>query len=406
MTCRFCSSRLTETFVDLGTSPLSNSYLTQPDLRKKEMFYPLHAKVCSDCFLVQLPQLESPENIFTEYAYFSSYSDSWLRHSAAYTEMMIERFSMNDQWKVIEIASNDGYLLQYFKNKNIPVLGVEPAENVAKVARDKGIPTLSVFFGKSTAEKISGDQQADLLIANNVLAHVPNLNDFVSGLKTLLAPQGILTLEFPHLLRLMKENQFDTIYHEHFSYFSLLTVQKVFAHHQLSIFDVEEAPVHGGSLRIFVKHEQDSSKSITNAPARILEEEKREGLDHIKTYRSFSDRVEKLKQELLEFLLKVKNAGKTIVGYGAPAKGNTLLNYCGINKDFLPFTVDKNPYKQNRYLPGTRIPIAHPDQIKEQKPDYLLLLPWNLKNEIMDQMACIKEWGGQFVVPIPTLQVI
>lgn len=405
--CRFCHHGLDKTFIDLGISPLSNAYLTQDDLGKKEVFFPLHVQICEQCFLVQLPQFESPENIFTDYAYFSSYSDSWLKHSSSYTDMMIQRFSINNQWKVVEIASNDGYLLQYFKAKNIPVMGIEPAANVAEVAESKGIPTLSQFFSKKTAENLRQQgKSADLLIANNVLAHVPDLNDFVSGLKVLLSAQGVLTLEFPHLLRLIKENQFDTIYHEHFSYFSLLTVEQVFSRHGLCLFDVEEVAVHGGSLRIFVKHAEDNTKLLSHRVHDLLAEEKEFGLDNIKTYQHFSPAIAALRLELLDFIIQIKKSGKTIAGYGAPAKGNTLLNYCGISSDFLPFTVDKNPYKQGRYLPGTRIPVVHPDKIKEEKPDYLLLLPWNLKNEIMTQMNPIKEWGGKFVIPVPHLQII
>ncbi|SRR5579883_127239 len=406
-TCRFCEQHLNKTFIDLGTSPLSNSYLSDTDLQKKEIFYPLHVQICENCFLVQLPEFESPENIFSNYAYFSSYSASWLKHSEKYTQMMIDRFAIDDHWHVVEIASNDGYLLQYFKEKNIPVLGIEPAANVAAVAKEKGIPTISVFFGTAEAKKLAASgKQARLLIGNNVLAHVPDLNDFVAGLKILLAPEGVLTLEFPHLLRLMQENQFDTIYHEHFSYFSLLTVQKVFEKYQLTIFDVEEVPVHGGSLRIFVKHSTDQSKTISMRVNNLIQEEKKYGLDKIATYQDFSRKIVKLKHELLEFVINAKKQGKKIAGYGAPAKGNTLLNYCGIFTDLLPFTVDLNPFKQNRFLPGTRIPVFHPDKIKEEKPDYLLLLPWNIKDEIMEQMSYIKEWGGKFIVPIPSLEII
>jgi len=405
--CRFCEAQLEETFIDLGISPLSNSYLMQEDLSKKEIFYPLHTRICQNCFLVQLPEFETPENIFTDYAYFSSFSESWLQHCSKYTEEMLQRFAINPNWNVIEIASNDGYLLQYFKEKNIPVLGIEPAENIAKVAREKGIPTESVFFGKATAKRLRAEgQQAHLLIANNVLAHVPNLNDFVAGLKILLAEQGVLTIEFPHLLKLIQENQFDTIYHEHFSYFSLLTAQKVFAKHQLTIFDVEEVPVHGGSLRIFVKQNNNKNHTETSRVEKLLAEEKKFGLDKIETYQKFAANIEKLKYELLEFMIQAKKSGKKIAGYGAPAKGNTLLNYCGINTDFVSFTVDKSPHKQNRYLPGTRIPIFHPDKIKIEKPDYLFVLPWNLKNEILEQMAFIKEWKGKFILSIPQLQII
>lgn len=405
--CRFCSEGLNKTFINLGTSPLSNSYLTKDDLGKKETFFPLHVQICHSCFLVQLPQFESPSTIFSDYAYFSSYSDSWLQHSSSYADMIVKRFAMDAHWSVVEIASNDGYLLQYFKAKNIPVLGIEPAANVASVAQEKGIPTLSQFFGKATAEKLRDQgKSANLLIANNVLAHVPDLNDFVAGLKVLLSSHGILTIEFPHLLRLIAENQFDTIYHEHFSYFSLLTVKQVLGKHGLCLFDVEEIPVHGGSLRIYVKHTEDLTKPVTERVHALLKEEEKFGLNNIETYQHFSAHIAALRLELLDFLIQAKKTGKTIAGYGAPAKGNTLLNYCGISSDFLPFTVDKNPYKQGRYLPGTRIPILHPDKIKEEKPDYLLLLPWNLKNEIMAQMDHIKEWGGKFVLPIPHLQII
>lgn len=405
--CRFCTEQLDNTFIDLGTSPLSNAYLKQADLYKQEIFYPLHVQICDQCFLVQLPQFEVPENIFKDYAYFSSYSDTWLKHCASYRDMVIARFNINASWQVIEIASNDGYLLQYFKEKSIPVLGIEPAANVAQVAQAKGIPTISQFFGKKIAsELVAENKRANLLIANNVLAHVPDLNDFVAGLKILLAKEGILTVEFPHLLRLIEGNQFDTIYHEHFSYFSFLTVQQVFAKHDMTIFDVQEVTVHGGSLRIFVKHADDNSKAMADNVNNLLEQEKALGLDNIKTYAQFASKIVKLKHNLLDFMLNANKQGKVIVGYGAPAKGNTLLNYCGIFSDFLPFTVDKNPHKQNHYLPGTRIPVLHPDVIKEKKPDYLLLLPWNLKQEIMEQMAYIKEWGGKFIVPIPELQVI
>lgn len=405
--CRFCSADINQTFIDLGISPLSNKYLMEEDLDQQEVFYPLHARICDQCLLVQLPEFESPKQIFSDYAYFSSYSDSWLTHSQKYTEMMTNRFNINHDWEVIEIASNDGYLLQYFKEKHIPVFGIEPAKNVAQAAINKGIPTLSAFFGHHLAQQLVQERKkANLLIGNNVLAHVPDLNDFVMGLKILLAPCGILTLEFPHLFTLISENQFDTIYHEHFSYFSLLTVQKVFAHHQLIIFDVEEIPVHGGSLRLFIKHREDERKVVSENIERIIAREKEAGLDKLKTYQCFNKKVRKIKQDLLAFMLKAKGEGKLIAGYGAPAKGNTLLNYCGIKPDFLPCTVDKNPYKQGRFLPGTRIPVFHPEKIKELKPDYLLLLPWNLKNEIIEQMQYIREWGGQFITAIPNVQMI
>ncbi|MBA3662139.1 MAG: class I SAM-dependent methyltransferase [Gammaproteobacteria bacterium] len=406
--CRFCETPLNATLIDLGMSPLSNSFLKKDELQKKEKFYPLHARICNECFLVQLPELQSPENIFKDYAYFSSYSESWLQHCASYTNMIVERFKIDAKWQVVELASNDGYLLQYFAAKKIPVLGIEPADNVAQVARDKGIPTESVFFSKTIAEQMrsSWGKQANLIIANNVLAHVPNLNDFVAGIKVLLAPKGIVTLEFPHLLRLLQENQFDTIYHEHFSYFSLLTAEKVFSQNQLCIFDVEELTVHGGSLRLYVKHCEDEEQTVQPRVAALLALEKKVGLDNIKSYDVFSANVTRLKTQLLTFMNQVKAAGKTIAGYGAPAKGNTLLNYCEISAQLLSFTVDKNPHKQGMYLPGTHIPILHPDEIKKAKPDYLLILPWNLKQEIIKQTDYIREWNGKFVIPIPELQVL
>ncbi len=406
--CRFCEKILNHTFADLGTSPLSNAYLTEADLSQGEIFYPLKAEVCSSCLLVQLPKFVAPESIFSDYLYFSSYSDSWLAHSKRYVEMMLARFKLKSSHTVIEIASNDGYLLQYFKAAGIPVLGVEPATNVAAVAvKEKGIPTRNVFFGVETAKEMHAEGiRADVLLANNVLAHVPDLNDFVGGMKIILAEQGVLTIEFPHLLKLMNENQFDTIYHEHFSYFSLYTLCKVFAHHGLTIFDVEEIPVHGGSLRIFVKHQQDQAKPVMDRVQDILAKEKAEGLQDVQTYNEFSKKTQKIKYDLLQFLLKAKQEGKMVAGYGAPAKGNTLLNYCGLHGDLLAFTVDRSPHKQNHYLPGSRIPIFHPDHIKKAKPDYVLILPWNLKDEIVEQMAYIKEWGGQFLVAVPSVQVV
>lgn len=404
--CRFCETPLRHTFVDLGMSPLANRYLTRNQLQQMEPFYPLHVYVCDQCFLVQLEEFESPEHIFSDYAYFSSYSDTWLQHSKAYTEKVVKQFGLDTRSQVIEIASNDGYLLQYFKEKGIPVLGIEPAENVAAVALEKGIPTLVQFFGEEMARHLLAEGiQADLLIGNNVLAHVPGLNDFVKGLKLLLKPQGIITIEFPHLMRLMAENQFDTIYHEHFSYFSFLTLQKVFAAHGLTLFDVEELPVHGGSLRIYARHTDDPSQPIRQRVTDLIACEEAAGLTRLEPYLSFGEQVKQTKRRILHFLIMAKNAGKSIVGYGAPAKGNTLLNYCGIRSDFLGYTVDRNPYKQGHFLPGTHIPILPPDKIKEDKPDYLLILPWNLREEIMEQMAYIREWGGQFVVLIPEVRV-
>jgi hypothetical protein len=401
-TCRFCKTELRRTFVDLGMSPLCESYLRQDQLNQMEAFYPLHVFVCDHCFLVQLQEYVNPENIFVEYAYFSSFSDSWLEHCRNYTGQMTERFGLNAQSLVVEVASNDGYLLQYFVEKKIPVLGIEPAANVAKVAIDRGIPTLTEFFGTRLATELARDgKQADLLAGNNVLAQVPDLRDFVAGMKILLKPNGVLTLEFPHLLRLMESKQFDTIYHEHFSYFSFLTAEKIFAAFGLVLFDVEELATHGGSLRIFGRHQEDSSKPITQRVIAMRELEQRAGLMHIESYRSFAEMVKRTKQELLQRLIEIKKDQKSIVAYGAPGKGNTLLNYCGIGTDFLDYAVDRNPYKQGRYTPGMHIPIFAPSKIAETRPDYLLILPWNLKDEIMHQMGEIREWGGKFIVPIP-----
>jgi hypothetical protein len=405
--CRFCGAPLSEVFVDLGASPLANSYLEPEDLVRAEAFYPLCVYVCGECLLVQLPEEERPEAIFSDYAYFSSYSDSWLRHAKTYAEAMIERFGFGAGTQVIEIASNDGYLLRWFKEKGIPVLGIEPAGNVAAAAEAAGIPTVVEFFGESTArELVAGGKRADLLVGNNVLAHVPGLNDFVAGLKILLAPTGVLTLEFPHLLRLMAEDQFDTIYHEHYSYFSFATVRKVFAAHGLTLFDVEELPTHGGSLRIYARHDEDAAKPVGERVADLLAREEAAGLGKLETYRSFGERVQRVKWGLLRFLIASKEAGKSIAGYGAPAKGNTLLNYCGIRTDFLDYTVDRSPHKQGRYLPGVRIPIHGPDRLRETRPDYVLILPWNLKEEIVEQMADVRSWGGRFVVAIPEVEIL
>ncbi|MCB2359372.1 class I SAM-dependent methyltransferase [Clostridium estertheticum] len=404
--CRFCGSKLNETFVDLGMSPLSNAYIVSEKLQNKENFYPLHAYVCSKCFLVQLEEFESPEEIFRNYAYFSSFSDSWLKHAENYVNMMIERFKFDFNSQIIEVASNDGYLLQYFKKKGFSILGIEPAKNVAAEAIKNGIPTKSEFFGVRLADElIEKNIQADLLIGNNVLAHVPNLNDFVLGMKKILSPKGIITMEFPHIFRLIEANQFDTIYHEHFSYLSLTTVKQVFEKHGIIIFDVEELSTHGGSLRIYAKHIQDSTKNISENVSYIMNKEIQMRLDKIETYREFSQQVKETKRNILSFLINLKNEGKQIVGYGAPAKGNTLLNYCGIRTDFLDYTVDISPYKQGLYLPGTHIQIFSPDKIKETKPDYIVILPWNIKEEIMEQMGFIKEWGGKFVTLIPSIEV-
>ncbi len=405
--CRFCHETLTRSFVNLGMSPLSNAFLKPTELHQREPFYPLNAYVCGKCFLVQLEDFETPEEIFSDYAYFSSYSEAWLMHAQAYTNKMVERFQFDQSSQIIEIASNDGYLLQYFKKKKTPILGIEPAANVAKVAEERGIPTLVRFFGIQAAkELVMGGTQADLLLGNNVLAHVPDLNDFVAGLKILLRADGIITMEFPHLLQLIKGIQFDTVYHEHFSYFSFTTVEKIFRKHGLVLFDVDELPTHGGSLRIYACHLEDKTKKKSAQVDELKGHEIQAGLSSLETYSLFEERVRRVKRNLLSFLIKAKDEGKTIVGYGAPAKGNTLLNYCGIRTDFIDYTVDRSPHKQGCFLPGTHIPIYHPDKIKQTQPDYLLILPWNLKDEIVEQMECIKEWGGKFVIPIPKVQVI
>jgi SAM-dependent methyltransferase len=404
--CRFCEYPLAHSFADLGMTPLSNSFipLTHRDLAEK--FYPLHAYVCEQCFLVQLGEFESPEYIFSEYAYFSSYSDSWLAHCRAHAHRMIDKLALNGQSQVIELASNDGYMLQPFVECGIPVLGVEPAVNVAKVAVEKGIPTLVKFFGVRTAEEMLREGfQADLIVANNVLAHVPDLRDFVRGIRMILKPEGIFTIEFPHLLQLMRFNQFDTIYHEHFSYFSFLTVQQVFEHFGMTLFDVEEIPTHGGSLRIYGCHQASLAWPVNNRVEALLSKEKQAGLDRLETYFDFNEQVKQTKRRLLKFLINAKEQGQTIVGYGAPAKGNTLLNYCGVGTDFIDYTVDRNPSKQKCLMPGSRIPIYPPEKIAETRPDFVMIFPWNLKEEIMSQMAYIREWGGEFVLPIPHVEV-
>ena len=404
--CRFCGAPIEHTVVDLGMSPLCESYLSAAQIDQMEPCYPLHVFVCGKCFLVQLKEYVSAEHIFSDYAYFSSYSDSWLAHAKTYTEHMIDRFGFGPKSLVVELASNDGYLLQYFVAKGIPSLGIEPAANVAKVAEEKGVPTLVKFFGVASAAELAAQgKRADLLLGNNVLAQVPDLNDFVAGMKILLSPKGIITMEFPHLLRLMEENQFDTIYHEHFSYFSLYTTEKIFADHGMTLFDVEEIPTHGGSLRIFARHTEDSSKPVSSRIHELRAREEAVGTNQLSSYSSFSEQVKETKRKLLDFLIRAKREGKRIVGYGAPGKGNTLLNYCAIRTDFLDFTVDRNPHKQGKFLPGTHIPIFHPDRIREARPDYLFILPWNLKDEIMKQNAFIREWGGRFLVPIPEVRV-
>lgn len=405
--CRFCGAPLHHTVVDLGMSPLANAYLRREQLLSMEPFYPLQVHVCAQCFLVQLDEFESPAQIFSDYAYFSSYSQTWLEHARAYSQAIMGRLQLGRQSKVIEIASNDGYLLQNFVQCGIPVLGIEPAANVAEVAITQGIPTLIKFFGADLArELVAGGVQADLLVGNNVLAHVPRLNDFVSGLKLVLKPDGVITMEFPHLLHLIRERQFDTIYHEHFSYFSLLAVERIFAHHGLTIFDVEQLPTHGGSLRIYARHSESQAHPVSPRVAQLRQVELEEGFTDLAYYAAFTEAVKQIKADVLSFLIEARRQGKTVVGYGAPAKGNTLLNYCGVGRDFIDYVVDRSPHKQGLYLPGTHIPIRHPAAIAETRPDYLLILPWNLKDEIILQELHILEWGGRFVIPIPSVQVL
>jgi hypothetical protein len=408
VTCRFCGHAIRHTFVDLGMSPLCQTHITSEQLNHMEPFYPLHAYVCERCFLVQLEEFVAPGEIFSEYAYFSSYADSWVEHARQYAELMCQRFGIDVSSRVVEIASNDGYLLQHFVAKGVPVLGVEPAANVAEVAIKKGIHTVVKFFGRKTARELAAESgKPDLLLGNNVLAHVPDLNDFVAGMKILLGESGVITMEFPHLLELMQHNQFDTIYHEHFSYFSFTTVTEVFRHHGLTLFDVERMPTHGGSLRIYGRHTEDGSRPVSARARELLAVEERYGIRKLETYAAFAEQVRETKRALLEFLIGAKRAGKRIVGYGAPGKGNTLLNYCGIGTDFLDFTVDRNPHKQGKYTPGTHIPILHPDELIKARPDYVLILPWNLKDEILATIARIPSLkDAQCVVPIPRVEVV
>jgi len=409
--CRFSGRPLKHTFVDLGVSPIANNNLRAEDLTKPEKFYPLHVWVAEDSFLVQLEEFDgaTAEEIFNpDYVYFSSYSDSWLQHARRYCEMMVQRFGFGPQHQVIEVASNDGYLLRWFKERHIPVLGIEPTIGTADAARkNHGIESFNVFLGVETAKEIVGrGHQADLLIGNNVLAHVPNINDFIGGLKILLKREGILTMEFPHLLQLMRHNEFDTIYHEHFSYLSFITVEIMFARHGLTLFDVEELPTHGGSLRIFTRHSDNGSLAVTERVTAIKRKEIEFGLNRIETYERFGEQVKAIKRKLLRLLVELKDAGKCIAGYGSPAKGNTLLNYCGLRTDFIDYVVDRNPKKQGLFTPGTHIPIFAPAKILETKPDYVLILPWNIKEEVTEQMKGIRDWGGKFVVPIPEPTVL
>jgi hypothetical protein len=406
LNCRFCAAPVTTTFVDLGMQPLSNAYVALDAAEGVESFYPLHARVCDRCLLVQLPELQSPERIFTDYAYLSSMSDSWLDHCRRYAGEMTERLALGASSLVIEVASNDGYLLRFFKERGVPVLGIEPAANVAKIAIAAGIPSLPRFFGAELAsELVAQGQRADLLIGNNVLAHVPNLNDFVRGLSILLAPEGVLTMEFPHVGQILAQNQFDTIYHEHFSYFSFGTAERVFRAHGLVLFDVDELSTHGGSLRIHACH-AGSRREISPRVAACHAAEAAARLHVVETYAHFSDQVRECKAKLLEFLIARKREGKRVVAYGAPAKGNTLLNYCGVRTDFIDYAADRSPLKQGKLLPGTHIPIVAPERIAETRPDYVLVLPWNIKDEIAKQLAFVKDWGGKLVVPIPEVAIL
>ena len=405
--CRFCQSPLSRNFVDLGMSPLCESYVAAERLDEAEAFYPLHVYVCDSCFLVQLEEFVAPSAIFSDYAYLSSYSDSWVEHARRYTVAMRERFGLDAKSLVIEIASNDGYLLQHFVAAGVPVVGVEPAANVARIAEAKGVRSIVEFFGANSARDIArAHGQPDLLLGNNVLAHVPDINDFVAGMRILLRPGGVITMEFPHLLRLMQENQFDTIYHEHFSYLSFFVVERIFAHHGLRLFDVDEIPTHGGSLRIYACHVGDLRHPTLPSVGALRDGEIAAGLDRASAYGDFEERVKETKRAILDFLIAAKRDGKRIVGYGAPGKGNTLLNYCGIRTDFLDFTVDRNPLKQGKYTPGTRIPILAPDAIRQARPDYIFVLPWNLKDEIAASMGYVREWGAKFVIPIPRISVL
>ena len=404
--CRFCHGPLAE-FVNLGMSPLCESFLTKDQLNSTEPFYPLVAYICRDCLLVQLQEYVAPENIFSEYAYFSGYSDAWLDHARRYVETMTAGLGLGPTSRVIEIGSNDGYLLQYFVKAGIPVLGIDPAANIAVAAEARGVPTLVKFFGRETAHELAATGiQADLVLGNNVFAQVTDPSSFVEGIRTLLKPTGVCTIEFPHLLQTMDGNQFDQIYHEHFSYFSALTAAKIFAAHGMRIFDIEELWTHGGSLRIFACHAGDETHPTSAAALAVMRRETEAGLDRLETYANFGEQVRTTKRKLLSFLIEAKNSGKSVVGYGAPGKGNTLLNYCGIRTDFLDYTVDRNPHKHGKYLPGTHIPIFPPEKIAETKPDYVLILPWNLREEIVDQLAYIRSWGGKFVVPIPDVSIV
>lgn len=408
MKCRFCTTELTHGFVDLQNSPPSNSFLSASQLNEMEAYFPLNIFVCHSCYLVQIDEFKDATEIFDgEYVYFSSFSKSWLAHAKNYSELMINRFELNESSSVVEIASNDGYLLQYFKERNIPVLGIEPTANTAKVAQEKGIETLVNYFGISTAKQLVADgRKANLLLGNNVLAHVPDINDFVGGMQLILAEEGVITMEFPHLFQLVKHNQFDTIYHEHFSYLSFTTVSKIFEAVGLEMFDVEELPTHGGSLRIYAKHKDDATKTISENVSEMLEKERSAGMTSIAYYEGFQSTCEQVKVDFLRFLLDAKSQGKKVAGYGAAAKGNTLMNYCGVKKDLISYVVDANPHKQNKFLPGSHIPVVDESVLKVDRPDYVIIFPWNLKDEIVQQLSYIEEWGGKFVISIPEVKIL
>ena len=408
MNCRFCNNNLGHVFVDLVNSPLSNSYLVQEQLNEPEAYYPLKLSLCENCFLVQIDEYKKSRDIFNEnYAYFSSYSTSWLDHTKRYVDTITERFGYNEHSSVIELASNDGYLLQFFQKKNIPALGIEPSKNVALAAQEKGLETIVDFFGIKLAEQlVAQNRKADLIVGNNVFAHVPDINDFVAGMEMILNDQGVITLEFPHLMQIIEQNQFDTIYHEHFSYFSFYTTGLIFEKHGLELFDVESVSTHGGSLRIYGKHKEDTSKNISPNVAELLKEEKTKGMQTLDYYRGFQGKVDRVKADLVSFLLQQMKEGSKVAAYGAAAKGNTLLNYCGIKNDYVEYVVDASPHKQGKYLPGSHIPIVSEDMIKESKPDYILLLPWNLKDEITRQLSYVREWNAKFVLAVPKLEII
>ncbi len=408
MHCRFCKTELSDIFIDLVNSPASNSFLTKEQLNEPEIFYPLKVYTCPKCFLVQVDEYKKSDAIFnSDYVYFSSYSTSWLQHAKKYADVMCSRFGFNGNSRVVEIASNDGYLLQYFKEKNVPVLGIEPTSNTAEVAIGKGIETIVDFFGTTLAKTLAGkDIKADLLLGNNVLAHVPDIVDFVKGMKILLKEDGVVTMEFPHLMQLVDNNQFDTIYHEHFSYLSFYTVKQIFEAQGLEMFDVDEISTHGGSLRIYAKHKEDCSKGVSPNVEALLAKEKNKGMTSMEYYNNFQDKALNIKVDLISFLLEQKRNNKKVAGYGAAAKGNTLMNYCGIKNDLIEFVVDANPHKQNKFLPASHIPVVNEAHLKAQKPEFVIIFPWNLKEEIMNQLAYIREWGGRFVIPIPQLQIL